>query len=489
MTSALAGAGCGGTSRGDSPSRFERSRDPLVTDSPWRDRRLWLVQLAVAAIYIVRLIVEVRITHAHAPVPGIADFTTLGLFLWPVLYAAVTVGPTGGAVTAAWVAALSVPRDLAFLGGSDPVGAWAESTQVAALCVVAVVVGMRVAAERSARDRAERAGQALLAAEARYRALFESSVSPTLLVDRHGTVLEANAAAVALGGGAPTRLADLVGSVRAAACLSDGGPGISTDDGSVLLIDPRQPGSGSRRFQMAATDLSSAGDDLVQVVLSDVTAEAERRAVAESYAEAVVAAQEEERRRLAQDLHDGPLQTLVHVARQVEGADKGVGSQSEVHATVLDLVDELRRIARGLRPSVLDDLGLVAAVQRLLGDVEERSAVTATLGTTGTERRLTAPVELALFRVAQEAVSNAERHAEPTHIAVGISFETSEVRLLVSDDGRGFDPARAEAERRPGALGLSGMRERLLLTGGRLVVHAAPGQGTTVEAVVPALPP
>lgn len=479
-------------------------RDPLLSDDPWRDRRLWLTQLAVAVAYAVRMAVEIQVTRAHSPVPGIPDFTTLGLFLWPVIYAAVTVGPTGAAVTAAWVAILSVPRDLAFLHGGDTVAVWAESTQVAALCLVAVVVGHRVAAERQASARAEHARRAHLAAEVRYRALFDASVAPTALVDRSGIVVEVNAAGAALHHRRPGTLADLVGPALAVRALR-GEP----VDGEVVVAGR---GSERRLLRLAVTSLGRAGglggtdghraaalggdpglgaaaadasleEGWLQVVLTDVTAEAERRETAEAFAQAVVDAQEEERRHLAQELHDGPLQSLVHLVRQLDAATSGVAP--ELRGLGLGLVDELRRIARGLRPSVLDDLGLVAALRRLLDDVAGRSAVETSLGVTGQERRLPSPVELALFRVAQEAVSNAERHATPSRIAVGLGFETGRVRLLVTDDGRGFDPADPEDGRRRGSLGMSGMGERLHLAGGTLAVHSAPAAGTTVEAVVP----
>lgn len=489
----------------------------MLTDRPWRDRRLWVVQLVVLAVYVVRLAVEVQVTRAHAPVPGIPDFSTLGLFLWPVLYAAVTVGPTGAAVTTAWVAVLSIPRDLAFLQGGDPVAVWAESTQVAALCLVAVVVGWRVAAERAASHRAEQARRAHLAAEARYRALFDASVSPTVLVDHLGGVVELNAAAQALTGRRPRTLGEVVGPAMAAHLLlggatagarpDGGGPpgggspgGLGPSDGGAAG-EGHAPGDpdaaedaaartvlvGDRRFTVTATGVSApdlgASDGFVQVVLTDVTEEARRRESAEAFAQAVVEAQEEERRHLAQELHDGPLQSLVHLVRQLDGAAAGGG---ELRTLGMGLVDELRRIARGLRPSLLDDLGLVAAIRRLLDEVGSRSGVETTLGVTGLERRLVPASELTLFRVAQEAVSNAERHAGAGRIAVGLAYEDTGVRLLVTDDGRGFDVQDPLAAHRPGSLGMAGMRERVHLVGGALVVHSAPGAGTTVEAFVPA---
>lgn len=520
-------AGAGGV-----PDRADRAAS-LRAPVAWRDRRLWVVQGVVLALAAARWIVEIEVTRAHAPIPGLPDFSTLGLFLWPVLYAAVTLGATGGVVTTAVVAALSVPRDLLFLQGGDPVAVWAESTQIAALCLVAVVVGQRVAAERAASARAEAARRAHLAAEVRYRALFDASESPTVLVTGQGVVLEANAAAAALVGRPPRTLADLVGADTAARLLQ------ASDRGDRSGVDPPAAdrpvggrpavvvgdGAGSRHFRVAVADVSGiaegsaarrpvpggapypapapAGDGLLQVVLTDVTAEAQRRQHAEAFADAVLAAQEDERRRLAQELHDGPVQSLVHLVRQLDGlagpptgpapaAPDGAGAAPAAaglspRELALAVVHELRRISRGLRPSVLDDLGLPDALRRLAADATERHGPTVALEVTGPVRRLPADVELTVYRVAQEALANAGQHAGATTVRLVLSFERQRVRLLVSDDGHGIDEPAWQVRRADGSLGLSGMAERLRLVGGQVAVRTSDGVGTAIEAVVPCL--
>lgn len=302
-------------------------------------------------------------------------------------------------------------------------------------------------------------------------------------------------------------------------------------------------GGERRRFRLAVsavpdgpTPALRGGDapPLRQVVLTDVTDEERRRQQAERFAERVLAAQEEERRRLAQELHDGPLQALVHLARQLAdgscgdapaaavgagpmggagaraetiGAGAGVAtagvamtgaeaigggtpgaSLTEPRQLALQVVAELRRIARGLRPSVLDDLGLVAALRRLVEDAADRGR-SVDLVVMGPQRRLPPDVELALFRVGQQALANAEQHADAHSVTVTLAFEQGRVRLLVSDDGQGWDPTVDGSEERPGGLGLPGMAERLRLVGGRLALTSAPGQGTVVEALVPVGPP
>ncbi|MGO9342962.1 MAG: ATP-binding protein [Acidimicrobiales bacterium] len=526
-----------------------QTRDALATDRPWRDRVFWGLQVAVIGIFAARLGIEKAVTGNT--VPGGPDFTTIALFIWPVLYAAVAFGATGASFTTALVAALSVSRLVAFANSSNTAGVWSESIQLVILCAIALVVGRRVASERVARLQADEARREHLAAEARYRGLFTTNSAPVLIVDGSGSIVEANPAALTLFGdhGADQsgkKLADLLGRdvvrrllelPRRAAQQSedigsstgaddtrvgaDQGDSESTDgetsgwpasapadgaseDGPVRSVVVRVSVAGTPMlYRTDATWLTyAAGQQLVQLVLHDVTIETLRQEWMEAYAARVLNAQEEERRHIAQELHDGPLQALVYLCRRID--EVGSRAAREEHAETLNgsdgartdvaaeleelrhlaesLIGEIRGISRGLRPSVLDDLGLVAATRRLLDDLEQRTGIDTTLGITGNERRLPTPIELALFRVAQEAISNAELHAGPGRVAVGMSFEPNGVRLLVSDDGEGFEQHEGAASAGRGSLGLVGMRERLHLVGGRVEVHSSPGRGTTVDA-------
>jgi signal transduction histidine kinase len=464
-----------------------RNHEALGTDRPWNDGVFWLVQVIVVAIFFARLGIELKVSGSS--VPGGVDFTTIGLFVWPVLYAAATFGPTGGTVTTALISLLSVSRLVEFANHTDSVAIWGECTQLIVLCAIAFVVGKRVAAERLARLQADEARRGHLAAEARYTRLFKTNASPILIVDATGRLVESNPAAMSLFGkmaNTSTSLGDLVGATTARQLLVSNA---ETDDKNGLAVTGvvvRVEESGTPMLYRAdATRMDdTSGQELVQLVLHDVTIETMRQEWMEAYAARVLNAQEEERRHLAQELHDGPLQALVYVCRRIDEVSRQTGLTTELEdlrTLAEELVSDLRAIARGLRPSVLDDLGLVAATRRLLDDFEKRTGIDTTLGITGTERRLPTSIELALFRVAQEAISNAEAHAEPQRVAVGMSFESGGVRLLVSDDGGGFRPERKPAPER-GSLGLLGMRERLHLVGGDVEVHSSPGGGTTVDA-------
>lgn len=469
------------------------SRDALAGDSPWAEPGFWLVQAVVLGIYLLRLVVEVRLFHA--PVPDAPDMSTLGLFIWPVLFAAVNFGPTAGLVTTAWVALSSLPREVAYAHSGNAVGVWSENTQIAALCIIALVVGRRVSAEHVARLRAESAHRAHVSAEARYRRLFEWNAAPILLVERTGTVLEANASALrafgeVLQGRPRPTLGEILGAGEAGNIL--GGVNAQSEERGEGLEVTIESGGTLARYRARAGSVAEAGNDaLVQIVFNDVTTEARRRESVEGYAASVVHAQEEERRHLAQELHDGPLQAMVHVCRRIDDARRNPMSPEaareleELRAITGSLIDDLRGISRGLRPSVLDDLGLAAAVRRLAEDLAERSCIDCSAGVTGTEQRLPSSVELALFRVAQEALSNAEKHSGAARVSVGLAYEAPGVRLLVSDDGEGFDQGSAGRIGAVGSLGLRGMRERLHLVGGSLTVHSNPAAGTTVDAWVP----
>ena len=463
----------------------------MATDKPWRDGLFWLLQVGVVAIFLARLGVTESLFGSSVPTG--ADFTTIGLFVWPVLIAAVTFGAMASAVTTALIAAMSVSRLVEFARLSNGAGLWSESTQIVALCVIALVVGRRVAAERVARLQADESRRAHLAAEARYRGLFETNNAPILIVDKTGNVVEANPAAesiFALSPGEPperklSELVDRAVARRLTERPSDA-PQDATEPEERAPVRVNVAGT-PMFFRTDATWLSDDGrDEQVQLVLNDVTVETLRQEWTEAYAARVLNAQEEERRHIAQELHDGPLQALVYLCRRIDEVGRGAGEEVSGELDGLrhlaeSLIAELRGISRGLRPSVLDDLGLVAATRRLLEDLEQRTGIETTLGITGTERRLPSSVELALFRVAQEAISNAELHAQPKRVAVGMSFEPGGVRVLVSDDGHGFE-SHANGTGTRGSLGLVGIRERLHVIGGRVEVHSSPAGGTTVDA-------
>ncbi len=158
------------------------------------------------------------------------------------------------------------------------------------------------------------------------------------------------------------------------------------------------------------------------------------------YAERLLRAQEDERRLLSQDLHDQPLQDLIHLLRLLEN-----GSTAKARKVANDVVSELRQISRGLRPPTLDDLGVGAALHKLVADFQARTEIPATFRIEGDVRRLAPEVEVGLFRIAQEALNNVACHSGAANVVTSLQFTDNEVQLNVSDDGAGFQTGRATA--------------------------------------------
>jgi two-component system, NarL family, sensor histidine kinase UhpB len=208
--------------------------------------------------------------------------------------------------------------------------------------------------------------------------------------------------------------------------------------------------------------------------------EAERRRAGS----AALRAQEEERARVARDLHDEVNQSLTGLLLRLEAVREAAPPElepelAETRTLANQAMRELLSLARQLRPTALDDLGLAAAIA---GQVEqlERSGLTAELAAEGDFSNLDDDVQLVVYRVAQESLTNAARHSEAQRIAVTLRRTGNAVELEVADDGRGF--AFEQSER---GLGIGGMRERALLIGAELTIESRPDHGTTVRLSVP----
>jgi len=198
---------------------------------------------------------------------------------------------------------------------------------------------------------------------------------------------------------------------------------------------------------------------------------------------------EADRRHTAHDLHDGVGQSLSVLVSGLKTAhaliaDPDLARRCEHLLGVAQAaLKDVRRLSLGLRPSVLDDLGLAPALERLVADVREHHPVELALDAAGLAGvRLPGEVETALFRIVQEAVANVVKHSGARRASVAVRRRDGVVSVAVADDGRGFRPGAAGAA---GHLGLTGMWERVVLLGGRFSLDAAPGRGTRVWAAVP----
>ncbi len=204
----------------------------------------------------------------------------------------------------------------------------------------------------------------------------------------------------------------------------------------------------------------------------------------------IVSAQEAERQRIARELHDATGQSLTamglglrsvsNVLRQ--DADKAAENLRQLQGLVAQSLDELQRLIADLRPSHLDDLGLPAALRWYAGEVQSRVPLTVTIEINGEPRPIDPVANTALFRVAQEALTNVIKHAQATKATVRLSYLPSVVMLQVEDDGCGFD-VRAQTQRP--TWGLLGMEERATLLGGYLAIQSQPGHGARIEMMIP----
>jgi signal transduction histidine kinase len=217
------------------------------------------------------------------------------------------------------------------------------------------------------------------------------------------------------------------------------------------------------------------------------------------YLGAVTQGQEAERARLARELHDGPVQELIALGQQAEMTQRLVGRGDRARAqalledlrdTELETVRELRRLIGALRPTYLEDLGFLPALEMLVQEATERTTASVRLEKEGPVRRFGPEVELTAYRIVQEALNNAVQHALAQNIAVRVRWNPEGLILSVADDGVGFVlPPRPDLLTQAGHFGLVGMQERVTLLGGDLRIRTAPEEGTLVTVRLPGQPP
>ncbi|CAM3952953.1 sensor histidine kinase [Mesobacillus thioparans] len=205
----------------------------------------------------------------------------------------------------------------------------------------------------------------------------------------------------------------------------------------------------------------------------------------------IIEAQEDERKRLSREIHDGPAQMMANVMMRSDliervykerGADEAIREIRSMKKMVRSALYEVRRIIYDLRPMALDDLGLVPTLKKYLQTIEEYHKTTRIQFTNiGEDKRLPSKYEVALFRMIQESVQNALKHAQATQIQVKLEIKREHVMAVIKDEGKGFDIN----EKKPESFGLLGIRERVELLEGELSIHSKIGTGTLVIIQVP----
>lgn len=344
--------------------------------------------------------------------------------------------------------------------------------------------------------------KALKESEKSYKNIFESAVDAICIHDVTGNILAVNEATAMLSGYSREELLNL--NVRS--LIPDGSMAVALEVRSSILnhkpvVMPYElmlmKKDGTQATCMITSNLIYIGDGTpsFQNMIRDVTEEKRLYDNLQYYLEQITRAQEEERKRIARELHDGTLQTLIALLHQLEYildvANLPIKTAKKLwgfHEQIRSVVQEVRRFSRDLRPAILDDLGLLPALEWVVQELKQNYHIESTLAISGMPRRLLPEAELLLFRIVQEAVSNISKHSQATKADINIEFAGNKVSVVISDNGKGFTvPERSGGLIGSGKLGLAGLQERAQLLGGKMTIDSQPGKGTrvTVEAHIP----
>jgi len=354
-----------------------------------------------------------------------------------------------------------------------------------------------VAIEAMIRDITQRKRMELELAESEknFRALAEHSSDGILVMTFKGRYIYANRAAAEITG---YRVAELLKMhvktlthpeehykiIERARRRREGKP----IDKQFETVFVRKDGK-SLPVELALTRTVWYGQPSVIVIFRDII---ERKRL-RSYVTEVTKAQEEERKRVARELHDETIQSLAALALDIQAATRTKPRPPEPLLRRLDdlrrktnaIIDGVRRFSYELRPDVLDQLGLIAALEVLTNELGKEAGIKAHVEVIGVDRRLAPDLELALFRIAQEALQNVRKHSRANKVIVTVTFEMDSVKLEITDNGQGFEVIDAWGDLAVrGKFGLVGMEERVRLFDGKLKVRSQPGKGTTISAEV-----
>jgi len=341
---------------------------------------------------------------------------------------------------------------------------------------------------------------ALRESEERYRTLFEDSRDAICIITREGVIVDCNQAALELFGYEMQELLGLDVSDRVAS-FSQHAMDFRREierKGFVRDYEMKLPRKDGVEIDCVLTfSLRRRSDGSVygyEGIIRDVTEHKRLQQNLEQYVRQVTKAQEEERKRISRELHDETIQELAVLSLEIESVKRAAERRSTATVKGLERIqdrvnhigEELSRLSHALRPSVLDQLGLVAALKLIVHDLGRMDGVVAELDVVGEERRLAPEVELGLFRIVQEALRNVEKHATASTALVTVEFDNAAARVNIVDDGQGFRlPERLGDLAGSGRLGLVGMQERAQLLNGRFAVTSEPGKGTNVTVEVP----
>ncbi|MCB0177109.1 MAG: HAMP domain-containing protein [Anaerolineae bacterium] len=295
----------------------------------------------------------------------------------------------------------------------------------------------------------------------------------------------------------PVAIILIIGLIVVASMVSLGVQRV-TDPIQNLVFQTRQVATGDYDAQVSLSrikeikELGTAFNEMVQQI-------GKYRAGIRQYVADITNSQEEERKRIARDLHDDTVQTLIAIGQRIELIKGFADNPAEVRSRLSDLrtmvttaITSVRQFSRDLRPLTLEDLGLAAAMQYLVNQLEQNDGIEVTLEIQGEVADIPNDMEIAIYRILQEALNNVRKHAHATKVSVLARFTPRQIRLSVRDNGRGFDvPDDITDFTSSGNFGLMGLQERAQLFGGSIKIKSYPNQGTIMEMTIPrqSLPP
>lgn len=328
--------------------------------------------------------------------------------------------------------------------------------------------------------------------------IFQNVTDAILVIDDQGYVMGANPATEKLTGYSAS---ELIGKVHF--CSVCRGMATETEEASCHDCFVHQPSVSSfemrlktkegREFPVAASSsrLGEDGLNAIVVVLRDMSEQhrVERERFQRMMTSYVIQAQEEERKRVSRDLHDGIGQALysilvgLKVLNQVQLDEAVQNHLEDVHQMTARALEEVKNMAVELRPSALDDLGLIPAIRSYIKRFEQTFGIVTQFDASGNKRRVSSVVETALYRICQEAMTNAAKYADTDKMRVRLQDSGDKIELKIEDFGQGFNTEKIRAQGT--GLGLYGMKERANLLGGSTEIRSIPGEGTTIHVVVP----
>jgi PAS domain S-box-containing protein len=345
----------------------------------------------------------------------------------------------------------------------------------------------------------KQAEEALRTSEEKLHIMFDSITDGIVVTDLMGTIVDVNGAALSLHGYSDRQALvgrkglDLISKEYQSVAIEKMLRALSEGHDVTMEYVISRPDGTAVDIQGVVNLLHDSGGNAtgLVVITRDIT---ERKRAEENlklYVEEITKAQEEERKRIARDLHDETVQELAALTLDIEATKRGDRRLSEDTANALERIQEkardimngVNRFSAELRPDVLDQMGLLSALSWLAENIVDEIDVRVEF--TGDERRLPSEVELVLFRIAQEALSNVKKHSEAAKAMIKVAFTAGGVWLEVRDYGKGFIlPGNIAEFATEGHLGILGMHERARIINGTFSVRSRPGEGTSVSIVV-----